>query len=199
MDGQNHERRAKPVLRLIMCWCRRIKTSLYRTVNRMTAPLPQSCRQPDYGFIINPKQASRVQVIWWSQTAVPPLIHWPIMKWISRLDFPTDDYHRLPSDAKLLGRFCALYCHWCPTKTWRKAVAYVNEAWPPLALYVFGEDKTDTTTCSRIRWVAARVLTKRFFIAQQICRLAVSGHQGMGRYHGKYSFDTFSHPKAVFF
>ena len=80
-----------------------------------------------------------------------------------------------------------------------QAVAYVNERDRPLALYVFGEDKADTDYVLAHTVSGGACINETIFhIAQQNLPFGGVGASGMGRYHGKYSFDTFSHPKAVF-
>ncbi len=79
-----------------------------------------------------------------------------------------------------------------------EAIAFINAREHPLALYLFSEDKA---------------LQERFLhavpfgggcINDTIIHLATSrmgfggvGHSGMGAYHGKRSFDTFSHEKSI--
>ena len=79
-----------------------------------------------------------------------------------------------------------------------EALAFVNNREHPLALYLFSEDSA----------LQKRVLASVPFgggcINDTIVHLATSrmgfggvGHSGMGSYHGKKSFDTFSHEKSV--
>ena len=79
-----------------------------------------------------------------------------------------------------------------------EALAFVNGREHPLALYLFSEDPA----------LQKRVLASVTFgggcINDTIVHLATSrmgfggvGHSGMGSYHGKKSFDTFSHEKSV--
>ena len=79
-----------------------------------------------------------------------------------------------------------------------EALAFVNGREHPLALYLFSEDSA----------LQKRVLASVPFgggcINDTIVHLATSrmgfggvGHSGMGSYHGKKSFDTFSHEKSV--
>ena len=78
-----------------------------------------------------------------------------------------------------------------------EALAFVNGREHPLALYLFSEDPA----------LQKRVLASVPFgggcINDTIVHLATSrmgfggvGHSGMGSYHGKKSFDTFSHERA---
>ncbi|MBR4038483.1 MAG: aldehyde dehydrogenase [Clostridia bacterium] len=79
-----------------------------------------------------------------------------------------------------------------------EAVAFINSREHPLALYLFSEDKA----------VQERFLRAVPFgggcINDTIIHLATSrmgfggvGHSGMGSYHGRRSFDTFSHEKSI--
>ena len=79
-----------------------------------------------------------------------------------------------------------------------QAEAFINDRPHPLALYLFSEDRA----------VQERFLRCVPFgggcINDTIIHLATSrmgfggvGDSGMGSYHGKYSFDTFSHQKSV--
>lgn len=79
-----------------------------------------------------------------------------------------------------------------------EAVAFIRSREHPLALYLFSED----------RRVQERFLKSVPFgggcINDTIIHLATSrmgfggvGHSGMGSYHGKKSFDTFSHEKSI--
>ena len=79
-----------------------------------------------------------------------------------------------------------------------EAIALINEREHPLALYLFSEDKV----------IQDRFLKSVPFgggcINDTIIHLATSrmgfggvGQSGMGAYHGKRSFDTFSHEKSI--
>ena len=80
----------------------------------------------------------------------------------------------------------------------RECISYITAHEKPLALYLFSEDKT----------LQKRVLNTVPFgggcINDTIVHLATSrmgfggvGHSGMGSYHGRKSFDTFSHEKSI--
>ena len=85
-----------------------------------------------------------------------------------------------------------------PVKDIEEAIQFVQERPKPLALYVFTEDKR----------TEQRVLTETSYgggcINDTIIHLATSemgfggvGNSGMGSYHGKKSFDLFSHEKSI--
>ncbi|GAA2782378.1 aldehyde dehydrogenase family protein [Kitasatospora paracochleata] len=78
------------------------------------------------------------------------------------------------------------------------AIAFVNERDKPLALYAFTE--SEQTKRRLTEETSSGALT----FGLPVSHLAVPelpfggvGESGMGRYHGEYSLDTFSHTKAV--
>ena len=79
-----------------------------------------------------------------------------------------------------------------------EAIAVVNSRQRPLALYVFAENK------KVIRKVTARCTFGGGCVNDTIIHLATSnmgfggvGESGMGAYHEKTGFDTFSHKKSI--
>lgn len=89
-----------------------------------------------------------------------------------------------------------------PVKTYTKideAIDYVNANARPLGLYYFGTDPAeerkvlDSTTSGGVS-----VNEVVFHVSQDDLPFGGVGPSGMGAYHGKDGFDTFSHRKAVF-
>jgi aldehyde dehydrogenase (NAD+) len=85
-----------------------------------------------------------------------------------------------------------------PVRDLDKALAFVNEREKPLALYLFSEDadarrrvETETTSgglcLNHVIW----------HVANPNLPFGGVGPSGTGAYHGKYSFETFSHRKGV--
>lgn len=79
-----------------------------------------------------------------------------------------------------------------------EAISVINGRQKPLALYVFGQDKQVT------KKVMAHCTFGGGCINDTIIHLATSnmgfggvGESGMGAYHGKVGFDTFSHKKSI--
>ncbi|HCY6240286.1 TPA: aldehyde dehydrogenase [Staphylococcus aureus] len=81
-----------------------------------------------------------------------------------------------------------------------EAIAFIHQRPKPLSLYLFSEDENATQ----------RVINELSFgggaINDTLMHLAIPklpfggvGASGMGRYHGKYSFDTFTHEKSYIF
>ena len=79
------------------------------------------------------------------------------------------------------------------------AIRFVNKREKPLALYVFTRKK------SAEKFILEQVASGGVCVNDTISHLINPmlpfggvGASGMGRYHGKYSFDTFTHEKSVF-
>ncbi|MFE5375459.1 aldehyde dehydrogenase family protein [Streptomyces mirabilis] len=79
-----------------------------------------------------------------------------------------------------------------------EAIAYVNERPSPLAAYWYGDDSDDFRAFRR-RTASGGIARNDF--AVQIFQPDVPfggiGQSGMGAYHGKAGFDTFSHKRAI--
>jgi len=68
----------------------------------------------------------------------------------------------------------------------------------PLAFYVFTKDKKEADEwLARIPSGGACVNNCSLQVANHHLPFGGRGNSGMGRYHGRFSFDTFSHQKAV--
>ena len=68
----------------------------------------------------------------------------------------------------------------------------------PLALYVFSDNKQhiDEIT-SRIRFGGGCINDTLIHLATSNLPFGGVGNSGIGNYHGKYGFDTFSHKKSI--
>ena len=86
-----------------------------------------------------------------------------------------------------------------PYKTLDEAIAYVNARPRPLALYYFDRDGARVDRVLR-ETVAGGVTVNDtiLHIAQDDLPFGGVGPSGMGAYHGREGFETFSHKKAVF-
>lgn len=85
-----------------------------------------------------------------------------------------------------------------PYKTLEEAIAFVESRPRPLALYVFSKNR------AAIRQVQTHLSYGGGCVNDTIIHLATSemgfggvGMSGMGSYHGKYGFDTFTHEKSI--
>lgn len=78
-----------------------------------------------------------------------------------------------------------------------EAVAFVNEREKPLALYYFGAKNTDAKVLNGTLSGGACVNDVVMHIANDALPFGGVGNSGMGRYHGRESFEAFSHRRAV--
>ena len=90
-----------------------------------------------------------------------------------------------------------------PVKTYgafEEAIAYVNEHDRPLALYLFTKSsRTADTILRRTVSGAACVNDTLMHIVAEDLPFGGIGPSGIGHYHGRYGFDTFSKLKPVFY
>jgi coniferyl-aldehyde dehydrogenase len=79
-----------------------------------------------------------------------------------------------------------------------EAIAYVNSKPHPLALYWFGKDKKNgQRVLNETRSGGVTMNDTLLHIAIEDLPFGGVGASGMGRYHGKAGFDTFSHQKSI--
>ncbi|WP_197713212.1 aldehyde dehydrogenase family protein [Polynucleobacter necessarius] len=79
------------------------------------------------------------------------------------------------------------------------AIAYVNSKPKPLALYWFGKDKKNMKqVLNETRSGGVTINDTLLHIAIEHLPFGGVGASGMGSYHGKAGFDTFSHQKSIF-
>jgi coniferyl-aldehyde dehydrogenase len=79
------------------------------------------------------------------------------------------------------------------------AIAYVNQHARPLALYYFGRDSTNTSRVLNETMAGGVTLNDTILhISQEHLPFGGVGPSGMGAYHGKAGFETFSAMKPVF-
>lgn len=84
-----------------------------------------------------------------------------------------------------------------PFRTTDEAVAFVTEREKPLALYYFGPEKSGREVLRRTSSGGACLNDTIMHIANEHLPFGSVGNSGMGRYHGRDSFDAFSHRRAV--
>ncbi|SYX84154.1 aldehyde dehydrogenase [Paenibacillus alvei] len=79
-----------------------------------------------------------------------------------------------------------------------RAIHTINERPKPLALYLFTEDKKcEEEVLRRISFGGGCVNDTILHIANSHLPFGGVGNSGIGAYHGKYSFDLFSHHKSI--
>ncbi|XVF15848.1 hypothetical protein REPUB_Repub09cG0191600 [Reevesia pubescens] len=83
-------------------------------------------------------------------------------------------------------------------KNIEESIEFVNSKPNPLVIYAFTEDETFKKRI--LSETSSGTVTFNDCVVQFLCDslpFGGVGQSGFGRYHGKYSFDTFSHEKAV--
>lgn len=79
-----------------------------------------------------------------------------------------------------------------------KAITFVQERERPLALYLFTQSKdTEQRVLSQCRFGGGCVNDTVIHLASTQLGFGGVGESGMGSYHGKLSFDTFTHYKSI--
>jgi aldehyde dehydrogenase (NAD+) len=78
------------------------------------------------------------------------------------------------------------------------AIARINAGDKPLAIYAFGSEDVTDRIVERTSSGGVCVNATLFHITVPALPFGGVGESGMGSYHGRRSFDTFSHVKPVF-
>lgn len=157
---------------------------------------------PDYSHIINGKQFARVQgyldEAQSSGASVYPLVDEAGDEATGFM--PPYVVTNLPEQSQLLQE--EIFAPILPVvtyKTLEDAIAYVNARPRPLALYAFAEDSRHSEQVMADTISGGACINDTIYhIAQEELPFGGVGASGMGNYHGKFGFDTFSHRKAVF-
>ena len=85
----------------------------------------------------------------------------------------------------------------CTFEKLEEAVAFVNGREKPLALYFFGKLGDGKEVVRRTSSGGACINDTIMHIVNEKVPFGGVGNSGMGRYHGKLSFDAFTHERAV--
>ncbi|MCC8167803.1 MAG: aldehyde dehydrogenase family protein, partial [Clostridiales bacterium] len=79
-----------------------------------------------------------------------------------------------------------------------EAISFVNDRPHPLALYVFTENRqTAKKVTESVSYGGGCINDVVIHLATSYMGFGGVGNSGMGGYHGKKSFDTFTHEKSV--
>ncbi|WP_262713372.1 aldehyde dehydrogenase [Chitinophaga polysaccharea] len=79
-----------------------------------------------------------------------------------------------------------------------QAILAIKKLPYPLALYVFTKSKkTEKMLIEQVRFGGGCVNNALVHLTNPELPFGGAGYSGMGRYHGKYSFDTFTHQKGM--
>ncbi|HCW9544353.1 TPA: aldehyde dehydrogenase [Staphylococcus aureus] len=81
-----------------------------------------------------------------------------------------------------------------------EAIAFIHQRPKPLSLYLFSEDENATqSVINELSFGGGAINDTLMHLANPKLPFGGVGASGMGRYHGKYSFDTFTHEKSYIF
>lgn len=79
-----------------------------------------------------------------------------------------------------------------------EAISFVNKREKPLALYLFTKNKAcEKLVLSRVSYGGGCINDTVVHLATPYMPFGGVGNSGMGSYHGKESFDTFTHKKSI--
>jgi aldehyde dehydrogenase (NAD+) len=85
-----------------------------------------------------------------------------------------------------------------PFKTMEEAVAIIKQHKNPLAMYVFTKNSTkEKQWLNAVAFGGGCVNNASYHLTNHNLPFGGRGTSGTGNYHGKYSFDTFSHKKSI--
>lgn len=167
-------------------------TYFYDAVREMYGEKP--LENPDYGRIVNRRHYDRLtaiidgeQVLFGGERNPDTLQIAPTVVGPVSADGPA-------MGEELFGPLLPVMTY----ETLEEAVAFVQNRPKPLALYIFSKDR------GHIDWIQQNISYGGGCVNDTIIHLATSqmcfggvGMSGMGSYHGKYGFDTFTHEKST--
>lgn len=145
-------------------------------------------QNPDYGKIINRKHFERIRALGEYPLCNPDTLQ------IAPTILENADWNSPAMQEEIFGPILPVMTY----ENFEDIFAFLQDRPLPLALYLFSEDK------AHIRAVTSRLRYGGGCINDCIIHLATSemgfggvGESGMGAYHGKIGFDTFSHSKSI--
>ncbi len=151
-------------------------------------------QSPDYGRVINPRHFDRLVALLDSGTVAVGGAHDRDDRYLAPTVL-TDVAVDSPVMAdEIFGPILPVL----PVDSVDAAIAFINARPKPLALYVFsGDGATQQAILSRTSSGGAVINHVVMHLAVPGLPFGGVGESGMGAYHGKHSFDVFTHHKAV--
>ena len=158
---------------------------------------------PDYGRIINEKQAERLAkilesdedlVVFGGDFDIEQRYIAPAILDLGKLGDASVSESAAMAD-EIFGPILPIVSY----KSLDEAVDKVRDGEKPLAMYIFSKNK------EYIESVKSRISSGNITINDTVKHVSIDslpfggvGHSGMGSYHGKYSIETFSHRRGVY-
>ena len=171
-----------------------VKTPLTRLLqDEITRALgPDALNNPDYPKIVNQKHFTRIMeliegedILFGGQSGngrISPTL----------LDGVTGDSPVMQEE--IFGPVLPLI----PYRSLEEAISFVQDRPRPLALYLFTQNRREEqSVLSRLSFGGGCVNDTIVHLASPHMPFGGVGESGMGGYHGKASFDTFSHTKSI--
>ena len=160
-------------------------------------------KNPDYGRIINEKQAERLAkilesdedlVVFGGDFDIEQRYIAPTILDLGKLgDASVSDSAAMADE--IFGPILPIVSY----ESLDEAVDKVRDGEKPLAMYIFSKNKEYTES------VKSRISSGNITINDTVKHVSIDslpfggvGHSGMGSYHGKYSIETFSHRRGVY-
>ena len=178
---------------------RRVKDKLVEELKKQFVKMlgEDPVSNPDFVRIINRKHFERLQgllegeaLLWGGQTRADEVSGWMAPTLVNA----SDPEHCKPMQEEIFGPILPVI----PYDTLEEAIAFVNARSKPLALYLFTRDKAAReAVLSRCSYGGGCVNDTIIHLATHEMPFGGVGGSGMGGYHGKFSFDTFSHTKSI--
>ena len=149
---------------------------------------------PDYGKIVNRKHFDRLlglmnpeKLVFGGESREESLQIAPAV-----LDGVT------PEDAVMQEEIFGPLLPVLTVRSMEEALSFVNDRPKPLAFYIFTQDKkVEQMFLRRASFGGGCVNDTIIHLATSAMGFGGVGNSGMGSYHGKKSFDTFSHEKSI--
>ncbi|ASA24661.1 aldehyde dehydrogenase [Paenibacillus donghaensis] len=151
---------------------------------------------PDYGRIVNENQFKRLadiverdrkRIVMGGTTAADDL-------YIE----PTLFYPATWEDASMEGEIFGPLLPIMEYRQLDEAIKLINDRPKPLALYLFSEDsQVQQEVLGRVSFGGGCINDTISHVASPHLPFGGVGHSGIGGYHGKHSFDVFSHRKSI--
>lgn len=170
--------------------------ALQKTLIEFYSKNPQS--SPDFGRIVNLKHFNRLnqlieshrhQIVYGGETDQNDLYIAPTIM------------HQVTSDDLIMQE--EIFGPILPILSYRnldEAISYVQSKPKPLSLYLFSEDENTTNRIlNELSFGSGAINDTILQLANPKLPFGGVGRSGIGRYHGRYSFDTFSHEKPYIF
>jgi aldehyde dehydrogenase (NAD+) len=163
-----------------------------QTVQKFFTDKPE--RSYNYGKIINQKQFDRIagylsnsKIIFGGRMDKQNLFIEPTLLDEVKLDDPV-------MKEEIFGPVLPVL----PFKTKQEALKIIEQHRNPLAFYIFTSSKTkEEDWLNSVAFGGGCVNNASWHLTNHHLPFGGRGFSGTGNYHGKYSFDTFSHKKAV--